>query len=508
MRAKFYLSASIMSFILVSALFILSFFYDQLFPLIVFGVVFILIFFLNSWIFSRRISFSVNRLLKGIKELSSGNFQFLSETKNHDEFGKLEKNLNQYILNTKNMIQNIYRQSYEIFSSLREFSENNQELSGKIDSQASALEETVSAIYSLSENVRENSSNSHTAKNIARETEGTATEGENSIHQTVSSMKEIIGETSKIKDVVRIIETISFQTNILALNAAVEAARAKEHGKGFAVVANEVRNLAQKSGENAKNISLMIEKIIRVIENGNQFSLESESKFLKIKEQINNTAKVIEEVAQSSSEQAEGVEQISQAVSHIDQLIQNNTFQVNENLDVASNLEEKAKTILEILRNFQIDHFEHEEFSVRKNKILEQDILVSWNSGYSVKVEELDAHHKKLISLMNALHQALKEGKTRSVLSKIIRELIQYTQFHFGKEEELMKKNGYPDFTAHKKQHDKFVEKISEAQNQFENNEAENLSAGLLTFLKDWLVNHIMIIDKKYSHFFNKKGIQ
>jgi len=243
MRAKFYLSASIMSFILVSALFILSFFYDQLFPLIVFGVVFILIFFLNSWIFSRRISFSVNRLLKGIKELSSGNFQFLSETKNHDEFGKLEKNLNQYILNTKNMIQNIYRQSYEIFSSLREFSENNQELSGKIDSQASALEETVSAIYSLSENVRENSSNSHTAKNIARETEGTATEGENSIHQTVSSMKEIIGETSKIKDVVRIIETISFQTNILALNAAVEAARAKEHGKGFAVVANEVRNL-------------------------------------------------------------------------------------------------------------------------------------------------------------------------------------------------------------------------------------------------------------------------
>jgi len=111
MRAAFYLSASIMTFILVCALFILSFFYDQIFPLIVFGLVFTLLFFFNSWIFSRRISFSVNRLLKRIKELSSGKFPVLSAMKSRDEFGILERDLNQYILNTKNMVQNIYEQS-------------------------------------------------------------------------------------------------------------------------------------------------------------------------------------------------------------------------------------------------------------------------------------------------------------------------------------------------------------------------------------------------------------
>ena len=133
--------------------------------------------------------------------------------------------------------------------------------------------------------------------------------------------------------------------------------------------------------------------------------------------------------------------------------------------------------------------------------------LMSWNSNYSVKVDVFDNHHKKLVGLINQLHDSMNEGKGKEALALVLNELIKYADYHFTAEEDLMKKHKYPEFAKHRTEHSSFANKVKEIQRNFER-EDKYAAIEAFTFLKDWLLNHILNSDKKYSTFFNNLSVK
>jgi hemerythrin len=133
--------------------------------------------------------------------------------------------------------------------------------------------------------------------------------------------------------------------------------------------------------------------------------------------------------------------------------------------------------------------------------------IIQWNDTFSVKVAEIDQQHQKLVSMINELNDAMKQGKGKDVLSKIINGLVSYTVTHFNTEEKYFDRFGYPETDSHKKEHVAFVKKVSEFKDGFEKGKT-SLSIEVMNFLSDWLKNHIKVTDKKYSQFFNEKGLK
>ena len=132
--------------------------------------------------------------------------------------------------------------------------------------------------------------------------------------------------------------------------------------------------------------------------------------------------------------------------------------------------------------------------------------LMEWSPALSVKVTKFDDQHKKLLELVNQLHDAMKSGQGNNMLGVILQQLVSYTVSHFGEEEKVMQAQGYPDFPAHKAEHEKLIRQVGELQQKFQSG-AAMLSMTVMNFLKDWLVNHIQGVDKKYSAHLNGKGI-
>ncbi|KNZ69825.1 hemerythrin-like metal-binding protein [Thermincola ferriacetica] len=133
--------------------------------------------------------------------------------------------------------------------------------------------------------------------------------------------------------------------------------------------------------------------------------------------------------------------------------------------------------------------------------------LMVWNDKFSVGVKELDDHHKTLVALVNELHDAMKVGKTKEIMDDILARLTDYTRFHFSAEEKYMTKYSYPQYTQHKLEHDKFTEKVLQFQKDLKDGKFA-ISMEIMTFLKDWLINHISGSDKKYGPFFNEHGLK
>ncbi len=132
--------------------------------------------------------------------------------------------------------------------------------------------------------------------------------------------------------------------------------------------------------------------------------------------------------------------------------------------------------------------------------------LFQWTNDLSVNVKEIDAQHKKLVDLINLLHDSMKAGKGKDVMGKVLNDLVDYTVYHFGTEEKLFEKHGYPESQQHKKQHDDLTKQVKEVKSKFEAGQT-TISVDVLNFLKDWLNNHIKMTDKRYSGFMNSKGV-
>lgn len=219
------------------------------------------------------------------------------------------------------------------------------DLSQRVQQQAASLEETSATMDQMNSAVQNNTQNAQAATTEALDAQQHAQQGQHIMAQTIEAMNQIQASSHKISEIVSLIDGIAFQTNLLALNAAVEAARAGEHGRGFAVVAGEVRALAQKSAEAAKEISSLISESVTRIDQGTKLASESGETLNTMTGSIEKVTQMIEQIAQASSEQAEGVNQVHQAINQIDQVTQQNAALVEQTSAAAESLSEQAENL-------------------------------------------------------------------------------------------------------------------------------------------------------------------
>jgi methyl-accepting chemotaxis protein len=221
-----------------------------------------------------------------------------------------------------------------------------QQLSGRIQEQAAALEQTSATIHEMTSAVQANTENATRVADLAHQVQHQSNDGVMVMQQTIEAMKSIQQSSSRIADIVSIIDSIAFQTNLLALNAAVEAARAGEHGRGFAVVASEVRALAGKSADAAKDIKSLIEESVQRIDTGTQLADKSGEMLTGISESIKSVATMIESISVASKEQASGIQQVNMSIIDIDRVTQENAALVEETTAAANSLSQEAGRLI------------------------------------------------------------------------------------------------------------------------------------------------------------------
>ncbi|WP_052501395.1 methyl-accepting chemotaxis protein [Thiomicrospira microaerophila] len=241
-----------------------------------------------------------------------------------------------------------------VSSASSEVAQGASELSQRVQEQAASLEETSSAMEQMNTAVQNNTQNAQDASALARAVVEKADKGTQVMEQTIKAMAEIQASSYKISDIVSLIDGIAFQTNLLALNAAVEAARAGEHGRGFAVVAGEVRALAQKSAEAAKDIKKLISESVSRIDQGTKLASDSGAVLGEINEAVQTVTGMIEHIAQASKEQAQGVGQVHRAISSIDQITQQNAALVEETSSASEAMSQQAVNLTEEMRFFKV----------------------------------------------------------------------------------------------------------------------------------------------------------
>jgi methyl-accepting chemotaxis protein len=243
----------------------------------------------------------------------------------------------------------------EISIGANEIATGNSDLSARTEQQAANLEETASSMEELTSTVKLNSENARQANQLAERASAVAVDGGELIQQVVTTMTAINESSQKIADIIGVIDGIAFQTNILALNAAVEAARAGDQGRGFAVVASEVRTLAQRSANAAKDIKALISDSVKKIESGNSLVGKSGDTMKEIVTAIKRVNDIMSEIAAASVEQSSGIEEISLAVSQMDEMTQQNAALVEEAAAAAESLQSQAMQLTQRVAMFLIN---------------------------------------------------------------------------------------------------------------------------------------------------------
>ncbi len=230
----------------------------------------------------------------------------------------------------------------------------NADLSGRTESQASSLEETASSMEELTSTVKQNADNAREANRLAGTASDIAVKGGQAVGQVVGTMASIRDSARKIVDIISVIDSIAFQTNILALNAAVEAARAGELGRGFAVVAAEVRNLAHRSASAAKEIKTLIGDSVQKVEAGTVLADDAGQTMDAIVESVKQVASYMNEIAAASDEQRRGIEQVNQAIAEMDQVTQKNSALVEEAASSAEGMQLQAGRLAQAVNAFKL----------------------------------------------------------------------------------------------------------------------------------------------------------
>ncbi|WP_157272083.1 methyl-accepting chemotaxis protein [Azohydromonas aeria] len=237
-----------------------------------------------------------------------------------------------------------------------QIAQGNQDLSQRTEQQASSLQQTAAAMEQLGGTVRHNADNAGQANQLALGASAVAVRGGTVVAQVVETMRGIAGSSNKIADIISVIDSIAFQTNILALNAAVEAARAGEHGRGFAVVAGEVRSLAQRSATAAREIKALITDSVDRVEHGSSLVDQAGQTMEEVVTAVKRVSDLMGEISAASAEQSKGVAQVGEAVTHMDHATQQNAALVEESAAAAESLRAQAQQLVQAVAVFRLAH--------------------------------------------------------------------------------------------------------------------------------------------------------
>lgn len=271
----------------------------------------------------------------------------------HGNLETLKQAVNTSAQKLVDVVSKVMNTSSIVNTAAEEVAVGSSDLSQRVQEQAAALEETSATMDEMSSAVEANTENSQRAAGVAKGVQTQAHEGSDVMHRTIEAMNEIQKSSHKIADIVALIDGIAFQTNLLALNAAVEAARAGEHGRGFAVVAGEVRALAQRSADAAKEIKTLIDESVTRIDQGTQLAEQSGEMLDSINESIDSVSQMIQQIASASAEQAEGVGQVHIAISQIDEVTQQNAALVEQTSAAAESMSEQSNVLRQDMMFFK-----------------------------------------------------------------------------------------------------------------------------------------------------------
>ncbi|RKP49890.1 HAMP domain-containing protein [Cohnella endophytica] len=341
---------------------------------------------------SRMISNPVKRLVGAANKLAEGDLDIEIESRTTDEVGILSSAFKKMTDNLNDVMANIASAAEQVTAGSKQVSESSVALSQGATEQASSVEQLTASLEEISAQTTQNAGNANQANEIAETAKKNAIQGNEQMKEMLEAMDEINESSNSISKIIKVIDEIAFQTNILALNAAVEAARAGQHGKGFAVVAEEVRNLAARSANAAKETTAMIEGSIKKVEGGTKIANETAAALNRIVDGVAQVATFVHEIANASNEQAVGISQINQGIIQVSSVVQTNSATSEESAAASEELSSQA-----VLLNEQVTRFKlrrqyraqgpksYEEFSPDMLRMLEN---MSNNKGSRLLLDQ------------------------------------------------------------------------------------------------------------------------
>ena len=310
------------------------------------------------------VRFVVRRLLRQLggepvdavdlaKRVTSGDLSQPIRTQNGDT-SSLMAQLDRMQGSLARVVTNVRQGAEQVEHSSAEIAQGNLDLSSRTENQASSLEQTAASMTQLSTTVRENANSARQASQLALNASTVAQQGGEVVNQVVETMRGINESSHRIADILSVIDGIAFQTNILALNAAVEAARAGEQGRGFAVVATEVRQLAGRSAQAAREIKALIQASVERVETGSNLVDKAGETMTEVVRSIQRVTELVSAISNASMEQSTGVAEIGEAINQMDQITQQNAALVEQMAAAASSLTEQAKDLVNAVAVFRL----------------------------------------------------------------------------------------------------------------------------------------------------------
>ncbi|MGB3424438.1 MAG: methyl-accepting chemotaxis protein [Castellaniella sp.] len=277
----------------------------------------------------------------------------------HDELAQVGTSFNQFVDKIADTLRSIRQTTDSVHLASDEIAAGNSDLARRTEGSAASLQQTSSSMEELSSTVKQTADSGNAAVALAESARAAAREGGELMHRVVETMQGMNDNASRIGDIIGVIDSIAFQTNILALNAAVEAARAGEHGAGFAVVASEVRSLAQRSAQSAREIKALIDANVSQVAHGGEQVRQAGAAMDKIVSEVQRVTDIISEIKVATSEQSLGISQIEIAVQQLDGMTQQNAALVQESAAAADSLRDQAQVLAQAVAGFKLDHDGH-----------------------------------------------------------------------------------------------------------------------------------------------------
>jgi len=322
--------------------------------LIVLSAVALLCAALLSYLITHSVTKPVAQALKVAHTVAAGDLSSTIIIESRDEMGQLLQALKSMNDSLARTVGTVRAGTDAIAAASAQVAAGSQDLSSRTEHEASSLEETASSMEELTATVKQNADNARQAHVLADTASGAAQRGGAMITQVVATMDQISQSSSKITDIIGVIDGIAFQTNILALNAAVEAARAGEQGRGFAVVATEVRNLAQRSSQAAREIKHLIDDSTSSVASGSALVHQAGASMSDLVDSVRRVTDIMGEITSASAEQTAGIELINRAISEMDIDTQENAALVEESAAAAAALREQAATLAQVVSVFKL----------------------------------------------------------------------------------------------------------------------------------------------------------
>ncbi|MGM9427334.1 methyl-accepting chemotaxis protein [Hydrogenophaga sp. MI9] len=304
---------------------------------------------------TRSIVKGLNKANRVARAIAQGDIsQEIKVRSGHDEVGQLMTSMADMTVNLRRMVGMVQESAHSMENAASEIAAGNQDLSGRTEQTASNLEQTAAAMAEINDTVTRNAAAANQAGEISHTAALTAQDGRQVVAEVVTTMERITDSSRRIADITGVIDGIAFQTNILALNAAVEAARAGEHGRGFAVVAAEVRTLATRSAEAAREIKGLIGESVDRIDAGGALVGRAGQAMHDIVASVQRVNELVGTMRQANQEQATGVGEVNLAVANLDQMTQQNSALVEQSAAAAASLRDQAKHLLEAVQVFKL----------------------------------------------------------------------------------------------------------------------------------------------------------